>query len=77
MKKILNWLMTSNRWKHLVGGLCIGIAANDWYCAVYAGVLTASALEYKDKAHGSAWDWTDFGCTMAGVAVGHCIRIAL
>lgn len=77
MKKILNWLMTSNRWKHLVGGLCIGIAANDWYCAVYAGVLTAGALEYKDKAHGSAWDWADFGCTVAGVAVGHCIRIAL
>lgn len=50
----------SNRWKHLIGGLIIGIFALGWFTGVYAGVLTAGALEYKDKAHGGKWDWIDF-----------------
>lgn len=49
-KKLIEWLAQSNRWKHLVGGFGIGICAFDWFSATYAGVLTAGALEYKDKA---------------------------
>ena len=49
MKKLIEWLGMSNRWKHLVGGLIIGIFAFGWFTAMYAGVLTAGALEYKDK----------------------------
>lgn len=48
MKKLIEWLGMSNRWKHLVGGLIIGIFAFGWFTAMYAGVLTAGALEYKD-----------------------------
>lgn len=51
-KKLIEWLAQSNRWKHLVGGFGIGICAFDWFSATYAGVLTAGALEYKDKAYG-------------------------
>ena len=52
MKKLIEWLGMSNRWKHLVGGLIIGIFAFGWFTAMYAGVLTAGALEYKDKVYG-------------------------
>ena len=52
MKKIVEWIMLSNRWKHLVGGFAIGVSVDDWFAAIYAGVLTAGALEYKDKAYG-------------------------
>ena len=46
MKKLIEWLGMSNRWKHLIGGLIIGIFAFGWFTAMYAGVLTAGALEY-------------------------------
>lgn len=49
MKKLIEWLGMSNRWKHLIGGLIIGIFAFGWFTAMYAGVLTAGALEYKER----------------------------
>ncbi len=73
MKHLFDWLKTSNRWKHLAGGILVGLGANTWYCALYAGVGVAAALELKDKLHGGTWDWVDFGLTMAGVAMGHLI----
>lgn len=77
MKKIWKWLSVSNRWKHLAGGFIIGIAANSNYCASYAGLLTASALEFKDKSWGGKWDWIDFFLTLFGVFVGRLIRVLI
>ena len=37
------------------------------------GVLTAGALEYKDRAHGGKWDWIDFALTVVGAFVGGLI----
>ena len=73
MKKLIKWLSVSNRWKHLVGGLIIGIFAFGWFTAMYAGVLTAGALEYKDRAHGGEWGWIDFALTVVGAFVGGLI----
>lgn len=56
-----------------MGGVLIGICALDWFAALYAGILTAGALEFKDKAHGDKWDWIDFGLTVAGAAVGRLL----
>lgn len=76
-QKIWRWFLASNRYKHFIGGLIIGAGASSDYCAVYAGSLTAAALEYKDKAHGCKWDWIDFGLTMAGVIIGRLIRLII
>lgn len=75
MKKIWEWLKTSNRWKHIIGGMAIGLGANSNYCAAYAGIGVAAALELKDKLWGSKWDWIDFVITVAGVIVGRLIHI--
>lgn len=77
MKKIWDWIKASNRWKHFVGGVIIGVGADSNYCAAYAGVGVASALELKDKLWGGKWDWIDFALTVSGVVVGRLIRIAL
>lgn len=77
IKRILRWIKESNRWKHLAGGVVIGLGANSCYCAAYAGVGVATTLELKDKQWGGKWDWTDFCLTIAGVGVGYFIRIAL
>jgi hypothetical protein len=77
MKKIIDWLKDSNRWKHLIGGACIGLGANSIYCATYAGVGVAGALELKDKLWGGKPDWIDFSLTVAGVAVGYGLRVLI
>lgn len=53
------------------------LGANNTYCAAYAGVGVAAALELKDELWGGKWDWIDFGCTVAGVVVGRLIRWAV
>ena len=75
MKKIIAWLNASNRWKHLAGGVAIGIGANSAYCAAYAGIGVAAAMELKDRQWGGKWDWIDLGLTVAGVAIGYAARI--
>lgn len=77
MKKVIEWLKMSNRWKHLAGGFLIGLGADSNYCAAYAGIGVAGALELKDKLHGGQWDWIDFGLTVGGVFAGRFIRIVL
>lgn len=77
MGKLLKWLETSNRYKHLIGGCLIGLGADNCYCAAYVGLGVASALEYKDKAWGGAWDWTDWICTVAGVGIGFGIHLLI
>lgn len=75
--KMFAWLREGNRYKHLLGGVVIGVLSNTDYCASLSGVGIASALEYKDRAHGGAWDWIDFALTLTGVIVGRLIHIAI
>lgn len=81
-KKVINWFKASNRWKHLLGGIIIGAGANSIYCAAYAGIGIASALELKDKLYNEndptvGWDWIDWTITIIGVALGYLIRIGI
>lgn len=77
MKRIIKWLGASNRWKHLLGGFLIGGGAVGWYCAIYAGVGVAAALEFKDRQWGGSWDWIDFALTAVGACLGQLTRWAL
>ena len=71
---MIEWLKKSNRWKHLVGGILIGVGADDLYCAAYAGIGIASALELKDKLWGGKIDWIDWSLIVVGVAIGYSGR---
>ncbi len=73
LQKAEAWLAAGNRWKHLAGGAAIGLFAGSLYTAIYAGAGIAAALELKDRLHGGRWDWTDFGCTIAGAVIGRLI----
>lgn len=74
MNKLLNWFTTSNRHLHILGGVLIGLFADGMYCAAYTVVLTASALEFKDKQWGGRWDWTDWSMTTLGGALGYGLQ---
>jgi len=75
MKKFLIWICASNRWKHVVGGMLIGMASDGVYCAALAGICTAGALEFKDYQWEGKPDWIDFMLTLAGVFVGYYIKV--
>lgn len=74
MKKVIKWLKESNRYKHLIGGVLIGAGANSLYCAAYAGIVVATALELKDRMWGGKADIIDWGLTVGGVAIGFGVR---
>ena len=77
MRKLFKWLKESNRHKHLLGGIAIGAFANSLYCAAYAGIGVATALELKDKLWGGKFDFVDLSLTLAGVAIGYGVRIMI
>lgn len=77
MRKLFTWLKESNRYKHLLGGIAIGAFANSLYCAAYAGIGVATALELKDKMWGGKFDLVDLSLTLAGVAIGYGVRIMI
>lgn len=70
MKKLIAWFLSSNRYKHFCGGIAIGAGAGSDYCAAYAGIGVAAALELKDRQWGGKWDWMDFALTVAGTVIG-------
>ena len=74
---IIKWFKESNRWKHFFGGMLIGAGANSVYCAAYAGILVASALELKDVLWEGKWDWIDWILTVVGVAMGYGARLGV
>lgn len=76
-RKVIEWFSKSNRWKHFVGGVLIGLGSDDWYCACYTGAGVGGALELKDVLYGGSWDWIDFAMTAGGAVVGHSIRFVL
>ena len=78
MKKIIQWLKTSHRYLHLLGGMMLGVLSCCWWCAMLVGLSTAVTLEYKDYMYNgkrlTAWDWIDFGLTVLGTAAGWSIH---
>ena len=66
MNKIIEFLKQSNRYKHLIGGLLVGILAFTPWTALYAAAVAASCLELKDKLKGRLWDWIDWSLTVIG-----------
>lgn len=73
--KVIEWLKLSNRWKHLIGGVALGTLALNNYCAMYGAILSASCLEFKDKAYGGKWDWIDWLLTVVGFGVGRGLNV--
>lgn len=66
MKRIIEFLKQSNRYKHLAGGIIVGLCALNAWTALFATIVAASCLELKDKLRGGIWDWIDWIITVAG-----------
>lgn len=74
LKKIWAWFTGSHHWQHLLLGVAVGMLADGWYTAALVGTGVAGALEFKDRAYGKGWSWTDFALTIAGVTGGYALH---
>lgn len=77
MKKLIEFLRASNRYKHLLGGFVVGLLALGVYPAVYSSVVAASCLELKDKLDGGIWDWVDWIITVVGGGIAAMLWFAI
>ena len=73
MNKIFSFLKKNNRYKHLIGGLLVGLCALSPWAAIYSAIIAASCLELKDRLYGNKFDLTDWMLTVAGGAIASII----
>lgn len=66
------WLKRSNRNKHFLYAIPIGIVLT-----ILCVIGLASGLEFKDKLYGSKWDWLDWLATILGGLIGQIIQISI
>lgn len=66
------WLKESNRQKHLLYAIPIGLVFT-----ILAVLGCAFGMEFKDKEYGNKFDWLDVAATMIGGAIGQLLQIII
>jgi len=66
----MNWFLTSNRWKHFLLAIPIGLVLT-----ILCVLGCASGMEFKDTQWGGKWDWIDWIMTMVGGLIGQVAQI--
>lgn len=66
------WLTESNRPKHLLYAIPIGLVFT-----ILAVLGCAFGMEFKDKQYGNKFDWLDIAATMIGGAIGQLLQIII
>ena len=66
------WLKESNRSKHLLYAIPIGLVFT-----ILAVLGCAFGMEFKDKEYGDKFDWLDIAATMIGGAIGQLLQIII
>jgi uncharacterized membrane protein len=64
------WLKESNRQKHLLYAMPVGLVFT-----ILCVLGVASGLEFKDTQYGNKWDWLDWTATMIGGLIGQLVQI--
>ena len=75
MTNPFNWLLVSNRWKHLVGCFVVSL-----FGTALMGIGCAGGLEYKDVQYQgtwAAWDWLDILASLIGCALAAAVHVAI
>lgn len=66
------WLRNSNRQKHLLYAIPIGLVFT-----ILAVLGCAFGMEFKDAQYGGKFDWLDIAATMIGGLIGQILQIIL
>lgn len=65
----MKWLLESNRLKHFLYAIPVGLILT-----ILGVIGIASGLEYKDRLYGGKWDWLDWLATILGGLIGQLIQ---
>lgn len=68
----MNWIKESNRRKHLLYAIPIGLIFS-----ILAVLGCAFGMEFKDKQYGGKFDWLDIAATMIGGTIGQLFQIII
>ena len=68
----MKWLKESNRIKHLLYAIPIGLVFT-----ILTVLGCAFGMEFKDRQYGNSFDWLDVAATMIGGAIGQVLQIIL
>lgn len=68
----MSWFTESNRWKHLLLAIPIGLVFT-----ILCVLGCASGMEFKDHQWGGKWDWLDWLATMIGGVIGQGLQIVI
>ena len=68
----MKWLKKSNRIKHLLYAIPIGLVFT-----ILAVIGCAFGMEFKDKQYGNKFDWLDITATLIGGIIGQVIQIII
>ena len=68
----MDWLKQSNRLKHLLYAIPIGLLGT-----ILCVIGVASGMEFKDKLWGGKWDWLDWLATILGGLIGQIIQLGI
>ena len=66
------WLKESNRPKHLLYAIPIGLIFT-----ILAVLGCAFGMEFKDKQYGNKFDWLDIAATIIGGTIGQLLQIII
>ena len=72
MKNLWSWISESNRLKHLLYAIPIGLVFT-----ILCVLGVANGMEFKDRQWGGKWDWLDWLATMLGGAIGQALQIII
>lgn len=68
----MNWLLESNRLKHLLFAIPCGL-----FLTILFVLGLALGMEFKDKQYGNEFDWLDIASTMIGGTIGQIIMLLI
>ena len=68
----MNWLLESNRLKHLLFAIPCGL-----FLTILFVLGLALGMEFKDKQYGNKFDWLDIAATMIGGTIGQIIMLLI
>lgn len=68
----MSWIKESNRPKHLLYAIPIGLVFT-----ILAVLGCAFGMEFKDKQYGNKFDWLDIAATMIGGLIGQILQVLI
>lgn len=71
-RKNMDWLKESNRLKHLLYAIPIGLILT-----ILAVIGCAFGMEFKDYQYGNKFDWLDILATLIGGVIGQILQVFL